>query len=50
MNKPRLFRLFAFSMPVSLVLAACGAAQPAAAPGDATGMVDRVWTEVKGGQ
>jgi hypothetical protein len=50
MNKSKLFRLFAFLIAVSMVLPACGAAQLTAAPGDATGMFDQVWTEAKGGQ
>jgi len=63
MNKSKLFRSFAFLMAVNMVLAACGAAQPTAAPsdavkkghraidvGDAMEMVDQVWIEVKGGQ
>ena len=63
MNKSKLFRLLAFLMAVSMLLAACGAAQATAAPsdavkkghraiddGDAMVMFDQVWMEVKGRQ
>ena len=63
MNKSKLFRLPAFLMAVSMLLAACGAAQPTAEPsdaakkghgaidvGDAMVMFDQAWMEVKGRQ